>query len=131
MRHQKLAIYDALLTGIEALKISKNRLFLPLICLFSHLKCMTKSTLNALIFLSSSDVYKHVDKLWISCGRSCGQLELKQPLWIGVDKRNTYPQAGSIYPQFYPHTFLRQAQQKLRFSPVSTGPTIYIGFFIN
>ncbi len=76
-------------------------------------------------------VDKAVEKLWKSCGQSCGQLGYKDHLWIAVDKLNTYPQAKSIYPQFYPHAVLRPIRNNYLISTVSTAPTIYRWFPLN
>jgi hypothetical protein len=47
--------------------------------------------LISLIILLINSVDNSVDKLWISCGRSCGKLGLRHPLWIAVDKLASYP----------------------------------------
>ena len=80
---------------------------------------------------SSQTVENPVDKLWISCGWTCGQLGTFSPLWIPVDKLASYPQVKSSYPQNYPHTVYRSGQQKPQISTVSTAPTIYKGSYLN
>lgn len=78
-----------------------------------------------------SHVDKAVEKLWKTCGWSCGKLPSFTALWIAVEKSPSYPQQKPIYPQFYPHGLFRPGQENHHISTVSTGPTIYRESFLN
>lgn len=131
MNQQTIALVIIVKTNSMILKNYGKQLIVSFFQLKKYLKRLQNSTLNTLIILSSSIVYKYVDKLWISCGQTCGQLDLNTPLWIAVDKSSSYPQLKLSYPQNYPHVFFRPRRVKLGFSTFSTGPIIYRGAYIN
>jgi hypothetical protein len=91
----------------------------------NHLNLKPKSLISLIILLIMS-VDNSVDKLWISCGRTCGKLGLRHPLWIAVDKLTSYPQGKASYPQNCPQAIFRPRRQNYHFSTFSTGPTIIV-----